>query len=123
MRPARLEHATHFTAHYFIAIRPCIITVGAACFFLAFRRRGAHQQESTAETQPQTPTGLAELIGSQFPVFHGGRFCSFCSPHYNETMIRTAAITELIHENQSDHSNDNARTRVSRFRTRKAASL
>src|SRR5947207_10216962 len=26
--------------------------------------------ESMAETQPQTPTGFAEFVGNQFPVFH-----------------------------------------------------
>ena len=69
MRPARLEHATHFTAHYFIAIRPCIITVGAACFFLAFRRRGAHQQESTAETQPKLQQALLSLSATSSQYF------------------------------------------------------
>jgi hypothetical protein len=75
-----------------------------------------------AETQPKLQPALLSFSATSSQYFTA-KFCRFCHPHSNEKMIRTAAITELIHENQSDHSNDNARTRVRVFRARKSVWL
>jgi hypothetical protein len=56
----------------------------------AFRGRGVRQQrrsfaplESIAETQPPTPTGFAEIVSDDFPIFHMHWIVPFCAKRFS----------------------------------------